>query len=292
MSADVGCAAMALKIGDRPTVRLPTFEIERPRVTDKFPSFVPNTNSTFQPAAGPGPMVMPQLPPNPASIPGYGTPDALKDVFEQVGQLPGFQAGATQEARTAALEQARDTLIAAGRERGLDLMLNKKANGQLSLDAFAWRKPDGEVAIIDFALASKDLNQATKMQWLDVTNGGGAAGGPNLFEMPDMINGIFDDIVKTWSNQPGFKAGASEGDRKKTLGKIRDSLIKAGRAAGLDLALNKKDNGEISLDAIVWRKPDGTQTVIDFAKASKDLNQDISLQWLNVGGPGNYTPLE
>lgn len=285
---------MALKIGDRPTVRIPTFEIERPRVTDKFPSFVPNTNSTFQSASGPGPMVMPQQPPNPASIPGYGTPDALRDVMAELEKLPGLQAGASQEARTAALEQARDTLIAAGRERGLDLMLNKKANGQLSLDAFAWRKPDGEVAIIDFALASKDLNQSTKMQWLDVTDGGGAgaADGPNFFEMPDRLSEIFDDIVKTWSGQPGFKAGSSEGDRKKTLGKIRDSLIKAGRAAGLDLALNKKDNSEISLDAIVWRKPDGTQTVIDFAKASKDLNQDISLQWLNVGGPGNYTPLE
>lgn len=282
------------KIGDRPTVRIPTFEVPRPaeRVTDKYGAHRPATNSTFNPSAPAGPMVMPQLPVNPAAIPGYGTPDALKDVMAQLEQLPGMQAGATREAREAAIAQARDTLIAVGRERGLDLMLNQKANGQMSLDAFAWRQPDGTVKVIDFALASKDLDRATKMQWLDVTNGGGASGaGDSAFGMPDFISGIFDDIVRAWSSDPGFRAGASEGDRKKLLGKMRDALIKAGRAAGLDLALNTKANGEVSLDAIGWRKPDGSQAVIDFARASKDLNQPIQLQWLPVGGPANYTPL-
>lgn len=289
---------MANKIGDRPTIRIPTFEVQRSteRVTDRMPAFRPmsNTNSTFDPAAPPGPMVMPQLPVNPAAIPGYGTPDALKDVMAQLETLPGLQAGATKEAREAAIAQARDTLISVGRERGLDLMLNTKANGKLSLDAFAWRKPDGSVAIIDFALASKDLGRSTKMQWLDVTNGGSASNdGPNLFAMPDVMSGIFDDIVKTWSGQPGFKAGSSQGDRNKMMGKVRDSLIQAGRAAGLDLGLQTKPNGEVSLDEIVWRKPDGTEAVINIAEVSTDVTKDLKLQWQVVeGARANYTALE
>ena len=288
---------MANKIGDRPTIRIPTFEVPRTteRVTDRMPAFRPmtNGNSTFDAAAPPGPMVMPQLPVNPAAIPGYGTPDALKDVMAQLETLPGLQAGATREAREAAIAQARDTLISVGRERGLDLMLNTKANGKISLDAFAWRKPDGSVAIIDFAQASKDLGRSTKMQWLDVTNGGGPTGGPNLFGMPDVMSGIFDDIVKAWSSQPGFKAGSSQGDRNKVMGKVRDSLIQAGRAAGLDLALQTKPNGEVSLDEIVWRKPDGTEAVINIAEVSTDVTKDLKLQWQAVeGARANYTPLE
>lgn len=288
---------MAKTIGDRPTIRMPTFEVPRSteRVTDRLPAFRPmtNTDSTFDPTAPTGPMVMPQLPVNPAAIPGYGTPDALRDVFEQLERLPGLQAGATQEARTAAVTQARDTIIAVGRERGLDLSLNTKANGQLSVDAIRWRKPDGSVAVIDFALASKDLGRSTRMQWLDVTHGGGPTEGPNLFGMPEVMSGIFDDIVKTWSGQPGFKAGSSQGDRNKVMGKVRDSMIQAGRAAGLDLALHTKPNGEVSLDELVWRKPDGTEAVINIAEVSTDTTKDLKLQWQVVeGARASYTPLE
>ena len=177
------------------------------------------------------------------------------------------------------IAQARDTLISVGRERGLDLRLNTKANGKLSLDAFQWVKQDGTVAIIDFALASKALDRSTKMQWLDVTNGGGA---PQSSELADfvkaMLKDMFDRVLDEMGQEPGAKKGASKAERTKFLGGFRDKMIAAAKAQGIDAQPHVKENGEISLDSFVVKKPDGTDQVVQFAKDAMDLTKDLELQ--------------
>jgi len=259
------------KIGDRPTVRIPTFEVpERQRVTDKLPAFKPgtDTNSAFVPTTKAPVVVNPQLPVNPAAIPGYGTPDALKDVMAELEKLPGLQAGVTKEAREAAIAQARDTLIAVGKQRGLELSINIKANGQPSLDAFQWRKSDGSVAVIDFALASKDTMRATKMQWLDVTNGGGGGGGGPY----DFFYKMFAD----WAKSPGAKSGSTKKERNDLLSAMKAQLIAAGAAAGDKLEPNVV-NGVESMDSVLMTRPDGSQVVLQFAGNADDLSKDLEL---------------
>ncbi len=263
---------MSSKIGERPTVRIPTFEVaERQRVTDKLPAFRPgtDTNSAFVPTKT-GPMVLPQQPVNPASIPGYGTPDALKDVMAELEKLPGLQAGVTEEARKAAIAQARDTLIAVGKQRGLDLSLNLKANGQYSLDALQWRKSDGSVAVIDFALASKDVMRPTKLQWLDVTNGGGG-GGASPYD-------FFFKMFADWAKSPGFKGGSGKKERMDLLAAMKAQLIEAGAKAGVDLKPNVVDGVE-SPDTVLLTRPDGSTEVLSFVKNAGDLSKDLEMQW-------------
>ena len=264
------------KVGERPTIRIPVFEVQRTNpVTDRFQSFRPNENSTFD-RPTPQPMVMPQPPP---AVRGYGTPQALDDIFESMKNLPGLQAGATEQARLDAVAQVRDALIAGAADRGLTLSINVKANGKNSIDALRWHKPDGSIAIIDFALASKDLNRTTTFQWLDVTNGGGAPNASNSEEVKNFVRFMMEEAIERMGDRPGTKKGATREQRNAAMASLRDGAMAQARAAGMDVSLNLNENGEPALDELVWNKPDGTRVVMSLSNNANDLNQDLNIQW-------------
>jgi hypothetical protein len=74
---------------------------------------------------------------------------------------------------------------------------------------------------------------------------------------------------------------------------IRDRMVEAGICGGMDLARNlKRGVGPLSMDAIAWR-PDGvTVQVVDIAASWDAFWEPMRLQWLIVGGPPGWDPIE
>jgi hypothetical protein len=84
--------------------------------------------------------------------------------------FPRFlEAVGTLQHREENLDFLRDRIIEAGICGGLDLARNRKVSGELSHDAFAWRI-DGDIEVIDFAVASTDHTSAIELSW-SITEG-------------------------------------------------------------------------------------------------------------------------
>lgn len=288
---------MALKIGDRPTVRLPTFDLPKPpAVTNKFPAFNADA-STFTPAGAPPPVVLqpPQKQYGPPAFWGFDNQKLANPLkLNDQGEVKSAKYTFGQAVQKYGMPQTDDEVKAwydncirpEFESKGFKCGPLISDRGHFSAVIGTREHPEGELVTL---LRTDGIGgPGTKATW--ETHGEDIGTVPGAAGQPDSINGIFDQLIKSWSGKTGFKAGASPSERKQALEQVRDDLIRAGRAAGLDLALNTKANGELSTDAIVWKLGERS-TVIDFAKASKDLNQGINLQWLDVGGPGNYTPL-
>jgi len=74
----------------------------------------------------------------------------------------------------------RDRIIEAGICGGLDLALNlKRGIGPHSIDALAWRQPDGDVEVVDFAVASTDHTSFVGLAWQIVEGPAGYDPYPN-----------------------------------------------------------------------------------------------------------------
>ena len=72
---------------------------------------------------------------------------------------------------------------------------------------------------------------------------------------------------------------------------LRDRIIETGICGGMDLALNlKRGIGPHSIDAIAWRKPNGTIEVIDLAQAYDDKHIFLQLHFVETLGPQGYDP--
>ena len=77
-------------------------------------------------------------------------------------------------------EFLRDRIIEAGVCGGLDLALNlKRGIGPHSHDAIAYRFPNGDVDVIDFALAFDDFGSAMALTWQTVEGPSGYDPLPN-----------------------------------------------------------------------------------------------------------------
>ncbi len=68
---------------------------------------------------------------------------------------------------------------------------------------------------------------------------------------------------------------------------LRDRMIETGICAGLDLAWNRKPNGSMSIDALVYRHG-GIDDVIDVGFQYDSPEQPLQLQWITVNGPAGY----
>lgn len=82
--------------------------------------------------------------------------------------------------RVANMEFLRDRIIEAGICGGLDLARNlKRGRGPHSIDALAWRLPNGRVEVVDLASAYDDYRQHLRLHWFIV------AGPPGYDPLPD-----------------------------------------------------------------------------------------------------------
>jgi hypothetical protein len=78
------------------------------------------------------------------------------------------------------MEFLRDRIIEAGRCGGLDVARNlKRGRGPHSIDAIAWRQPDGDVEVVDIASAYDEFRSVLRLHWFIV------AGPPGYDPLPD-----------------------------------------------------------------------------------------------------------
>jgi hypothetical protein len=294
---------MSFKIGERPTVRMPTIDLnrtERARVTDRMPAFSP---SSFTPAPAAPPVVLQPPPPpqktyGPAAFWGFdqtkldsplklndqGEVKSAKYTFGQAVQKYGMPQN------DADVKGWYDNLIRPELEsKGFKCGPLVEDRGHFS--AMIATREDPQGGMVGLLRTDGVGGPGTKATWDTDVGGGSPTGAAEAAFGGFGIDDIFSDIKTMFANDKGFKAGATQEERNQTLERVRDEIIKRGRAKGLDLARNTKGNGQLSLDAIVVRPPGGEMATIDIARASKDLNQPINLQWLPVGTGGNYTPL-
>ena len=81
--------------------------------------------------------------------------------------------------------------------------------------------------------------------------------------------------------------------RARNMEFVRDRMVDAGICGGMDLARNlKRGVGPFSADAIAWR-PDGvTVEVVDIAASWDAFWEPMHLQWIIVGGPAGWSPVD
>jgi hypothetical protein len=73
----------------------------------------------------------------------------------------------------------RDRIIEAGICGGMDLARNlKRGVGPHSIDALAWRQPNGSVEVVDIGVGYDDTNQPLRLQWAIVSGPPGYDGYP------------------------------------------------------------------------------------------------------------------
>jgi hypothetical protein len=83
------------------------------------------------------------------------------------------------------------------------------------------------------------------------------------------------------------KAVGSLDERNAQMIFLRDRMIEVGICAGLDLAWNRKSNGSMSIDALVYRHG-GIDDVIDVGFQYDSPENVLQLQWITVNGPAGY----
>jgi hypothetical protein len=88
----------------------------------------------------------------------------IASVFpEQLRPVP------SDDERIVIMEWLRDRIIEAGICGGLDLARNlKRGVGPHSIDALAWRQPDGDVEVIDLAVGYDENENHLELHWLEV----------------------------------------------------------------------------------------------------------------------------
>ncbi len=88
-------------------------------------------------------------------------------------------AGVSQSQRVANMEFLRNRVIETGRCGGLDLALNlKRGVGPHSIDAIAWKHPNGFVDVVDIGAAYDDTSRPLNLQWSIVSGPAGYDGYP------------------------------------------------------------------------------------------------------------------
>jgi hypothetical protein len=127
-----------------------------------------------EPTPPPPPAVPPPPPPTPPTPPPPGNPCASNNgefIVECIEDLypERRQAGVSHQQRVDDMAFLRDRIIEAGRCGGLDLGWNRKrGDGPHSIDALAWRHPNGFVDVVDIGAAYDDTSQPLNLQWVIV----------------------------------------------------------------------------------------------------------------------------
>jgi hypothetical protein len=258
-----------------------------------------NYVSVYTPATGAAPVAI-----GAPGVPPARDPEAaLRPIYDRFKNDPRLQPldvrgqfGGDEEAalryRKEGIDALRDALIKEGPALGVNLALHVKRMGpdgkpQYSNDAFDWIKPDGTVAVIDFARASKDVSKGPPaFQWLDVTHSGGASSLPFddlLGQMSGWMKDIFVKLIRELGGNKGLGANADRDARESALAAARQGLIAAGKQAGVDINAHLNADGTASLDKVDIKGPDGVVKVIQFAQNAKDLTKDVQLVW-----PGQF----
>ena len=122
----------------------------------------------------PPPPATPEPPAPPPPPPPTGNPCASTDggfIVECVEDLypDRRRAGVSHQQRVDDMVLLRDRIIEAGRCGGLDLAWNRKrGDGPHSIDALAWRHPNGFVDVVDIGAAYDDTSQVLNLQWVIV----------------------------------------------------------------------------------------------------------------------------
>jgi len=228
----------------------------------------------------------------PLKLQADGQPKSAKYTFAKLAQASGSTPQSKAEAERWFNESIRPGMEAAGFKvgwvKGDKALISTRehpegevidfvrgaGSGDPNYTALAWQPEDGAGAAGKGGAAGAGAAQGA---------GGGPVGGAR---MPAGIADIFADLA----GDPGLRAGASKEEREQALVRVRDAIIRRAREKGIDVAWNmKRGNGPLSLDALAYRRPDGGVSVIDFARASKDLTGPVKLQWLEVGGKPGYT---
>jgi hypothetical protein len=118
-----------------------------------------------EPPAPTPPTPAPPAPGNPcASTSGPFIVECIEDRYPE-----RRQAGVSHAQRVDDMIFLRDRIIEAGRCGGLDLAWNlKRGIGPHSIDAIAWRHPNGFVDVVDIGAAYDDTSQPLNLQWVIV----------------------------------------------------------------------------------------------------------------------------
>jgi hypothetical protein len=117
--------------------------------------------------------------------------------------------------------------------------------------------------------------------------GGGGTGGAPFCGPPYPTTGpaIAACVERQYSDHTTPVGSLAERDAQMTF--LRDRIIEVGICAGLDLALNRKSSGAMSIDALVYRHG-GIDDVIDVGFQYDTPSQPLHLQWITVNGPAGY----
>jgi len=130
-----------------------------------------NQPSSPAPPAPPAPEPTPDPPPAPEPPPPPAVPCAsndgeaivscIEDMFPD-RRVGGISLGERQNN----MAWLRDRVIEAGICGGLDLAWNKKrGDGPHSIDALAWRLPNGKVEVVDIGAAYDDTDRELRLMW-------------------------------------------------------------------------------------------------------------------------------
>lgn len=119
-----------------------------------------------EPEPDPAPQPEPPAPPPAPAIPcAFGSGEAIVACIER--EFPDrLAAGVSHSQRVANMSFLRDRIIEAGRCGGLDLAWNlKRGVGPHSIDALAWRHPNGHVDVVDIGSAYDDTSRQLRLAW-------------------------------------------------------------------------------------------------------------------------------
>jgi len=119
-----------------------------------------------EPTPDPPPAPEPPPPPPPAGVPcASDNGDAIVSCIEEMfpdQRVAGISLGERQDN----MAWLRDRVIEAGICGGLDLAWNKKrGDGPHSIDALAWRLPNGKVEVVDIGAAYDDTDRVLRLTW-------------------------------------------------------------------------------------------------------------------------------
>jgi len=105
----------------------------------------------------------------PTSRPVYPSTGPALVAFVAERHPDRLAADVSADERVANMEFLRDQVIAAGICGGLDLARNlKRGVGPHSIDAIAWRHPDGGLDVVDIAAAYDDTGRHLRLHWIVV----------------------------------------------------------------------------------------------------------------------------
>jgi hypothetical protein len=88
-----------------------------------------------------------------------------------------------------------------------------------------------------------------------------------------------------------LRGGISRAERRRNMEFLRDRIIDVGRCGGMNMAWNRKRNGQRSVDAIDWRHgARDINDVVDIASDYDNASRPLELHWVITAGPAGWDP--